>query len=105
MRRTIGGAVLILAALAMPSAADIPAGAGTIAAATVAEEPCPPQAEVSQVELLGNQVAAVQDCRDCGLETAVAVDRPGRVGKAQFSPLGEAVLNLLRSQGGGHLRP
>lgn len=103
MRRTIGGAVLILAALAMPSAAEVPAAAVVITATVPVEEPCPPPGD--HAEAVASQVAAVQDCRDCGLEAAVALDRPGRVGKAQFSPIGEAVLNLLRSQGGGHLRP
>lgn len=103
MRRTIGGAVLILAALAMPSAAEVPVEAVGLTATASVEEPCPAPAD--QVAAVASQVAAVQDCRGCGLEAAVAVDRPARVGKAQFSPIGEAVLNLLRSQGGGHLRP
>jgi len=100
MLRTIGRAVLILTALATPSVADVPPAVATVAptAAVQAEEPCP-------VPAVDHQVAAAPDCRDCDSEVAGVADRPIRLGKAHYSPIGEAVLNLLRSQGGGHLRP
>lgn len=96
--------MLLLAAFVM-SPAVAAASAKTEAVtvnASAGEQTLPP---TSQAEGVKGQLAAAEDCNGCGLEAAVAVDRPTRVGKAQFSPIGEAVLNLLRSQGGGHLRP
>jgi hypothetical protein len=94
----------------MPSAADVPAADISVANIPVGrvlatsqpavEEPCPPLAEDAVARV--GQVASLPECKDCAVP-AVAVERPGN--RPYYSPIGQAVLELLRSQGGGHLRP
>lgn len=104
MMRAIGGAVLALACVGAPALAEVPATVAVVAEAAgshayVAMNPAADE---------GQLATTVQPCADgaeCRGEIAVPMERPVRLGKAQYSPVGEAVLNLLRSQGGGLLRP
>lgn len=99
MLRAIGGALAIFSAFLMPAVAEVPpdlAGKGPVAENVAAD---------SGTVVTDHQVAAAEPTSGAAVETSDVAERSVRLGKAQFSPIGEAVLNLLRSQGGGHLRP
>lgn len=93
--------MLVLTALVTSSAAE--SQRELVPTVRAAEQAAVPAVEA---EVKGSQVASAEECtKDCAELTAALEQRPVRIGKAHYSPIGEAVLNLLRSQGGGHLRP
>lgn len=90
---------MIIAALSAPALAEVPpdrAVAGPVEESVSID---------SGTVVADRQLAAAEQMSSQSADGVDAGDPVARPSKAQFSPIGEAVLNLLRSQGGGHLRP